>query len=252
MFKPCQRCGKKTLDFYSKHCRKCYSELRKINKKGRTSNVKCEGCNKSLYRRPNELKKKEKIICKKCYNKSLKGKQLSSLKQFYEKIKVDKELYKKFCLSQKRGLKSRKKMSDSRKEYYKTHKHPLLGVKKSKEEIEQRSLKRIGKSNYKVAGSNHYNWKGGITPIDVKLRGIFRISIQKQVFKRDKYTCQLCGQKGGDLQVDHIQKWSEYPELRFCIDNCRTLCMSCHYLITYHKIKPKKINNWGHNYAKIS
>jgi hypothetical protein len=30
------------------------------------------------------------------------------------------------------------------------------------------------------------------------------------------------------------------------MENCRTLCMDCHYLITFGKPKPKDVI-WGHN-----
>ena len=75
----------------------------------------------------------------------------------------------------------------------------------------------------------------------------FRKTLQKDVLKRDDYTCQICGERGGDLQVDHIQSWAEYVDQRFSIDNCRTLCMKCHYKITYGKPMPENIREWGKN-----
>jgi len=102
----------------------------------------------------------------------------------------------------------------------------------------------LGKSRPK--GEKSTNWKGGVTPISKLKRAEFRRTMQKQVFARDNYTCQMCGTKG-DLQVDHIQSWVEYVEGRFNINNCRTLCMDCHYLITYGRPKPKGLI-WGHNF----
>lgn len=56
-----------------------------------------------------------------------------------------------------------------------------------------------------------------------------------EVFKRDGYTCSICGtanHKGkGEtvvLQADHIKPFALYPELRFDVDNGRTLCYPCH------------------------
>jgi hypothetical protein len=95
-------------------------------------------------------------------------------------------------------------------------------------------------------GVNHPNWKGGKCSQDYKDRRKFRDTMQKFVFERDNYTCQLCGARG-DLQVDHIQSWAEYVELRFSIDNCRTLCAKCHYKITFGRDMPMTVKGWGHN-----
>ena len=97
----------------------------------------------------------------------------------------------------------------------------------------------------------HWNWKGGISKKDRLERLKFRQQIQKEVFERDNYTCQMCGNKGVALQVDHIQSWKDYVELRFDINNCRTLCADCHYEITYGKKKPNDIKSWGHNLKHI-
>jgi hypothetical protein len=109
----------------------------------------------------------------------------------------------------------------------------------SSETLKKKSIAQTGKT-----GSLCPNWKGGITPINHLERGKFQFYIQKQVLKRDNFTCQICGIKGGRLNVDHIQKWSEYVEGRFCIDNCRTLCVKCHYKITFGKPMSKE-SKWG-------
>lgn len=101
-----------------------------------------------------------------------------------------------------------------------------------------------------VKGENNKNWKGGITLLDTMERKKFKKTMQKLILERDNYTCQICGGKGKDLQVDHIQSWAEYIELRFKMENCRTLCALCHYQITYGKPMPKNLKAWGHNLLK--
>lgn len=65
---------------------------------------------------------------------------------------------------------------------------------------------------------------------------------RNEIFKRDKWTCQMCGQRGGKLVADHIQAFSTYPELRFELSNGRTLCHECHL----------KTDNYGHKYSVYS
>ena len=74
-----------------------------------------------------------------------------------------------------------------------------------------------------------HSWKGGITTINQKIRRsreyrLWRIA----VFERDNYTCIFCGCVGGRLNADHIKPFALFPELRFAIDNGRTLCDDCH------------------------
>ncbi len=84
--------------------------------------------------------------------------------------------------------------------------------------------------NGKARGSKNWNWKGGKT----KTQEYIRFSPEykawrKMVFERDNYTCVLCSNgSGGNLEADHIEPQSQYPELRFDINNGRTLCKECH------------------------
>ena len=53
------------------------------------------------------------------------------------------------------------------------------------------------------SGANHHNWKGGVS----NLRGIIHSYLQhawiNPILKKDNFTCQECGKRGGDLEVHH-------------------------------------------------
>lgn len=90
-------------------------------------------------------------------------------------------------------------------------------------------------------GERHRWWKGGVTPINEAIRKSLEYRLwRKAVFARDSYTCIWCGKKDKSIQADHIKPFALYPELRFAIDNGRTLCHECHKTTdTYGK------NVWG-------
>ena len=97
--------------------------------------------------------------------------------------------------------------------------------------------KMIGNKNSKN-GKDHWNWQGGITPINAKERNSKRYKEWRtKVFKRDNYTCQNCGKRGGYLEADHIKPFSLYPKLRYKVSNGRTLCKKCHNLIGWQLFK---------------
>ena len=73
------------------------------------------------------------------------------------------------------------------------------------------------------------SWKGGISEVNNTIRHSKEYKLWREaVFARDNYTCIWCGQCGGKLNADHIKPFTLYPELRFAIDNGRTLCVDCH------------------------
>lgn len=74
--------------------------------------------------------------------------------------------------------------------------------------------------------------------------------VRNLVIARDNSTCQFCDSSTEYPQVDHIKKWIDYPELRFELDNLRTLCMPCHYFVTYKRKLPQG-TFWGHRSTTI-
>lgn len=93
---------------------------------------------------------------------------------------------------------------------------------------------RIGVYRIKQATSLLYCSKecrsaNAITPENKRLRKSKEFADwRKAVFERDDYTCQFCRARGVVLHPDHIKQWALYPELRFDINNGRTLCEGCH------------------------
>ena len=71
-------------------------------------------------------------------------------------------------------------------------------------------------------------------PINKVIRGSLQYKLWREaVFRRDNYTCIWCGARSGngehvELHSDHIKPFALFPELRFAIDNGRTLCVPCH------------------------
>ena len=96
--------------------------------------------------------------------------------------------------------------------------HPLYGKEVSLETRKKKSLSMMGK-----------NSKGGVTTINLKIRNSLEMRLWREaIFKRDNWTCVFCYKRGCKLNADHIKRFSDYPELRFAIDNGRTLCVPCH------------------------
>ena len=66
------------------------------------------------------------------------------------------------------------------------------------------------------------------------------IAWRKAVLKREGERCVVCGRgRPARLQVDHVYQQSRYPELKFSVDNGRTLCIPCH----------KRTPNYGYKAA---
>lgn len=114
-----------------------------------------------------------------------------------------------------------------------------LGNKGKKISEHQKNLisqRQTGVPRPDRAGEKCNFWKGGITPVNKLIRTsmIYR-QWRIGVFDRDNFTCLICGQRGGELNADHIKPFATHPDLRFKIDNGRTLCVSCH----------RKTDTWG-------
>jgi len=92
---------------------------------------------------------------------------------------------------------------------------------------------------------NHPMWKGGSTPILKILRHSQKYNDWRNgIYRRDRWTCRDCGKKCDSREIiaHHIKSFSEYPELRFSMDNGITLCRKCHIKLHYPMLLLKRIN----------
>lgn len=151
-------------------------------------------------------------------------------------------------LGKKLSLESRKKLSVSLKKYYASGGiHPNLGKKASLETRKKLSLARMGKirtpeTREKIResklGCRNPNWKNGISTQTKLIKESARYrSWRESVVRRDEWTCVWCKKiQGWDkekqqqvkIHADHIKPFALFPELRFDINNGRTLCVDCH------------------------
>ena len=109
--------------------------------------------------------------------------------------------------------------------------------------------KKIGTNPPHPKGKECHFWKGGITLINKIIRSSKEYKLwRKATFERDNYTCLWCGAKNGNgktitLNADHIKPFSLFTELRFAIDNGRTLCKDCHRKTdTYGRFKNMELS----------
>lgn len=111
----------------------------------------------------------------------------------------------------------------------------------SPEERERRRQVMLGnKFNLGRRGADNPSWRGGLGTERHQAMGQIEYKAWRDaVFLRDNYTCQICDQYGGYLHADHIKPWKDAPELRYDPSNGRTLCVACHYYVTFKRKMPE-------------
>lgn len=183
-------------------CRTYIAKIRKycsrecvVNSQRGTDFRKCLFCKDKYYASPSDIKiGKGKFCSLKCARFFMRGKPTWNKDKhniYSDATRLKMGLKKRGC---KLSLETRRKMSESRK------------------------------------GNKSNLWRGGVTSINKQIRSSFEYKLWRTaVFERDKYTCVWCGNKeSGYLNADHIKQFAYYPELRFDINNGRTLCIDCH------------------------
>ncbi|NHZ84540.1 MAG: hypothetical protein GWP19_01495 [Planctomycetia bacterium] len=133
------------------------------------------------------------------------------------------------------------KISESLKRFYKENPVVKLSIKGNPGVLQKY------RETHDQNGSNNPNWKGGITDVLTLIRKSRKSHQWRiEVYERDNYTCQECGQNGGELNAHHIKSFSmliqylktEMGEVFYKnaldfaplwdVDNGVTLCVACH------------------------
>lgn len=149
-------------------------------------------------------------------------------------------------------LEQRKRMSESKKSYWKKHPEvleairlknigrarPLEAIKKTSEKNRgrkrtQEQVARI-KASIKRGRDCHF-WRGGVSTETHSLRNSSEMEHWRlSVFQRDNFQCQFCGAKKCDLHAHHQIPFSflyrKRKEEMFSVGNGVTLCVPCHKL----------------------
>ncbi len=143
-----------------------------------------------------------------------------------------------------KGGKTKKNCLICHKEFYATFSQIKLGRGKF---CSRRCMGKWESKHWR--GENNSNWKGGIAPIRERIMNSDRYKQWRQdVFIRDNFTCQKCGDKtSGNLEAHHKKPFSKLLEevrrylplfniydgaILYCplwdVDNGLTLCKKCH------------------------
>ena len=117
----------------------------------------------------------------------------------------------------------------------------------------------ITKINQRMCEEKSNNWKGGVTKLQDLIRKLDKnYNLIKEVFKRDDFTCQMCGirskkglGKSITLNAHHIKPFKDILEDNnikniydaydckelWDMNNLITLCNKCHKKIHYKSVK---------------
>ena len=212
----CQYCGKR---FYAdrKGRKFCSNECRSLSQRKRII-IRCEQCGKVIQKQKCLYEKAEHHYCSlKCRSLWLSIHNSGANNKQYKRVIFKCEI----CGKEATQIESM---------YYR-HKNHYCSAK----------CASIGQGIiYKR--EKHPNWNPNLTDEErEKGRHIEGYDdFIKQVLKRDNYTCQITGKRGGKLEVHHLNCFSDFKEGRTDLDNCITLSKEIHRL--FHKIYGNRHN----------
>ncbi len=132
----------------------------------------------------------------------------------------------------------------SRSELMSIYLYEKGGIEKARET--QSTMENRIKSSCRQRGINFKDFNGfSTTEQHMARNNTYYKEWKNKVFKRDNYTCQCCGKRGGNLNAHHLYNFAEYEDLRYDVDNGITFCEHCHlvnYQNSFHFIYGEKSN----------
>jgi len=110
---------------------------------------------------------------------------------------------------------------------------------------------RVCPSCARPRGERHHSYNPNLTDEERIAHRDTRSNVvwREAVYKRDQYTCQVCGDsRGGNLIAHHLNSYTDYPEQRYDIENGVTLCADCHmrfhHLFSYYHNTRDQFEDW--------
>lgn len=149
----------------------------------------------------------------------------------------------------KHSEESREKIRQGQLNSYKNGRIPYFQGKKPWNTGIPNTLEVKMKISAKLSGDKNPNWKGGITPLKLKIRTSPEYREWRlKVYENSNYACVQCGIKGDlkspYLHADHIKSFHLNPELRLDVNNGRVLCLNCHVQTeTFGRKQFKSVDN---------
>lgn len=219
-------------EYYDSWCKECYRKNAAKHK--RKIGTNCKVCGKEELRWEHGIAKWSGL-CRKCSNKEVANR---------IEVRLKKSIDAKAQIIKQGGIPNAVKFSKVAKEL---HPHWNGGLPKCVDcgkELSTYNCKRCVPCLYKFrTKQNHWNWQGGKSDENYRIRHSSEYkNWRKEVFKRDKWTCILCGYRSkskSDIRADHIKPFHLYPELRLEVSNGRTLCLCCDRVYGYNYNRDK-------------
>lgn len=129
-----------------------------------------------------------------------------------------------------------------------------LGKPFTKKRRENISKAQLGKPRFNQRGEKSSFWKGGRTELKLSIKNTIEYrQWRSDVYTRDDFRCQICNNRGGQIEVHHINPFASILEINkikslfdalncselWNINNGQTLCRKCHYKTDSYG-RPKK------------